>query len=195
MQMYEINFLILQSKTADLKKLRDSIKDIITNHEADIVEEKEYLKRKLAYEIKHEGYGFYTVIRFGLENKEKLEAIKRELNLNSNIARYIIVRAEHLPSLKEIEEAKEKDRQKTASETIKAEDIEKIISKAKQPEKKQEDDSKKKEPTFKKPAEDEPESQPQKEEPFQREKEKSEKEDKKTSLDDLDKKLDEILNI
>jgi ribosomal protein S6 len=62
--IYEINFLVLQSKTAELEKIKKETKKFIESFDATIIEEKEYLKRKLAYEIQHENYGFFTVLRF-----------------------------------------------------------------------------------------------------------------------------------
>lgn len=189
MQTYEINYLVLQSRNAKLEKLRGSVKELLKKSGAQITEEKEYLKRKLAYEIKHEGYGFYTALRFKIEEKDKLDSIKKDLNLNYDIVRYIIIGADNLPSLKESEEAAKRQKEPVAkkeakNETIKAEDVEKMISKSaaeiEEPAAKQAQQTK---------TANEEKIQPEEKE------EGAEKKDDKNSLDELDKKLDEILNI
>lgn len=193
MRIYEINYLILQSQSAELDKLRNSIKELVISHGANIVEEKEYLKRKLAYEIDHEGYGFFTVYRFQIEDSEKLGAMRKQLNLNPGLARYIIVKADELPSLAAIEEARATEKQKAAEKIIKVEDVEKIVSDTRQS---QAEKLKKQAPPEK--LDDKQvaasEKKPQEEQTGPKEKDEKTPDDK-TSLDDLDKKLDEILNI
>ena len=96
---YEINFLILQSQTEKVDKIRKKVKDLIGKFDGKITAELIYRKRKLAYEIKHEQYGFYTVYRFDLENKETLKDLTKEINLLNTVSRYIIVRSDELPKL------------------------------------------------------------------------------------------------
>ncbi len=124
--IYEINFLVLQSKTAELEKIRKESKEFIESYGAKIVEEKEYLKRKLAYEIKHENYGFFTVLRFEFKGAKNLDELKVKLNQTSDIARYIIVQAEGLASLKE-QDAKELEKVQGEKDSIKSEDVEKVL--------------------------------------------------------------------
>lgn len=101
---YEINFLVLQSKTEDLEKIRTEIKSLIEKYKGKINDQLFYQKRKLAYEIKKERYGFYSVFRFEISNKlESLKELKTELNLNHSVARYLIVRADDLPALQKKE--------------------------------------------------------------------------------------------
>jgi len=248
--IYEINFLVLQSKTAELEKIRKSTKKFIESFGAKVVEEKEYLKRKLAYEIQHENYGFFTVLRFEFEGKTNLDELKAKLNQKTEVARYIIVQAEDLPSLEE-QDAKAQEKIQTDRKSIKSEDVEKALKEQKRaetvekkekpapaetkPEKEEEKPEVKKEnlsaeeveapekpkkkPVPKKeeakkpakeenlsaeeveaPAEKKPEKKEEKpakkETPKDKEDKKSEDQDKKekVSLDELDKKLDEILN-
>lgn len=96
---YEINFLILQSQTENADKLRSDVKELIGKYDGKITDELIYQKRKLAYEINHEQYGFYTVYRFDLENGENLKDLTKDLNLLKGVTRHIIVRSDELPEL------------------------------------------------------------------------------------------------
>lgn len=230
--IYEINYLVLQSKTAELEKIRKESKEFIESHGAKVVEEKEYLKRKLAYEIKHENYGFFTVLRFEFKGAKNLDELKVKLNQNTDISRYIIVQAEGLSSLKE-QDAKELEKTQEERKSIKSEDVEKVLTEQKKAEaaKKEVKVEKKEAPVaVKEEREEEIVEEVEKKEEIVEEKPKKKTVAKKTkaviekkkvekvkevkkettqendkeaegkeakeevSLDELDKKLDEILN-
>ncbi|MCK5080561.1 MAG: 30S ribosomal protein S6 [Candidatus Moranbacteria bacterium] len=131
--IYEINFLVLQSKTTELEKIKKETKKFIESFNAKIVEEKEYLKRKLSYEIQHENYGFFTVLRFEFKGAKNLDELKNKLNQKSEIARYIIVRADKLPSLEE-QDVKELEKIHSDNKSIKSEDLEKALTEQKKTE-------------------------------------------------------------
>jgi small subunit ribosomal protein S6 len=207
--IYEINFLTLQSKTEQLEKIRQEIKKFIESYGASIVEEKEYLKRKLAYEVKHENYGFFTVLRFKFEKSFSLDEMKNKLNQKEEIARYIIIKADELPSLKE-QDIKKIEKTYTNKKSIKSEDVEKALKEQakKETEKKEETTATKveKKPETTKLEKNKEAIKEEKEEKSKTEKDDSKKTTKKkedqknqdndeeVSLDELDKKLDEILN-
>jgi ribosomal protein S6 len=201
--IYEINFLVLQSKTETLDKIRKETKKFIESFGASIIEEKEYLKRKLAYEVKHENYGFFTVLRFKFEKNINLDEMKNKLNQKEEIARYIIIKADELPSLKE-EDTKKIEKTYTNKKSIKSEDIEKalkeqakkeVVSEEKAVNSSGKEIEEKKE---KKPVEKEEkkikEKKPKKKEEKQEDKPEKKEDADEVSLDELDKKLDEILN-
>jgi small subunit ribosomal protein S6 len=196
---YEINFLILQSQTEDADKIRKQVKELIKTNEGTVTDELTYQKRKLAYEINHEQYGFFTVYRFDLENGEKLKDLTKDLNLEKGVTRHIIVRSSEIPELqKEIGKAPKTEEERKAEamknapkkkigkkvlDEISKETPEKITPE-KAPEKaelpKEEKAPKEKATTAKKEAGSKPAKKGKKEE---------------ISMDDLDKKLDEILDI
>jgi ribosomal protein S6 len=232
--LYEINYLVLQSKTADLEKIRGEMKKIVESFDAKVTAEREYLKRKLSYEITHERYGFFTVLRFEIKDNNKIQELKKNLNIDENVSRYIIVRADELPSLEEHAKI-EADVQR--KDTLKQEEVEQALAKeakktpetapAKEEVKKEEtaDEIKEetkeevveKKPTSakttagkedkKKVEEDLPKEKENKKEIVEKEEEKEDTveanekeadkkdEEGKVSLDELDKKLDEILNL
>ncbi|PIP27150.1 MAG: hypothetical protein COX30_03410 [Candidatus Moranbacteria bacterium CG23_combo_of_CG06-09_8_20_14_all_39_10] len=101
---YELFYLVAGSKEAELETIKAGASAIITT-EGGVFEEKEVVeKRKLAYQIKHETHGIYVARRFSVEDTEKLQTITRNLNLYTSILRSVISRADELPELKTKEE-------------------------------------------------------------------------------------------
>jgi small subunit ribosomal protein S6 len=196
---YEINFLILQSQTEAAAEIRKQVKELIKTNEGTVTDELTYQKRKLAYEINHEQYGFYTVYRFDLENGEKLKDLTKDLNLEKGVTRHIIVKSNEIPELqKEIGKAPKTEEERKA-EAMKNAPKKKIGKKVL-------DEISKETPEKITPTET-TEKAPKKK-TTTAEKETSAKSAKKVtdqpsagdkkdeiSMDDLDKKLDEILDI
>jgi small subunit ribosomal protein S6 len=214
---YEINFLILQSQTKNADELRESVKKLIVKYDGKITDELIYQKRKLAYEINHEQYGFYTVYRFDLENGEMLKDLTKDLNLLKGVTRHIIVRSDELPKLqKEVgkdtmaEQEKQNAARKAKTTTKTGKKVLAEIGKetkeqvVKTPVIKPTEDKKEaitkiksedKEVSIKKENETKPKiahDTPKKKLSKQNNEKKTEKE---ISMEDLDKKLDEILDI
>jgi hypothetical protein len=116
-------------------------------------------KRKLSYAVKHETHGIYVAQRFELEDKEKVQAINKKINLYPDVLRVLLSRADELPELR----TKEERMREASAETPE-------IRPAKKEEVKKE--------TFVAP-------KPQQEEVSA----------EKADSQDIDKKLEEILNI
>ncbi|HPN96546.1 MAG TPA: 30S ribosomal protein S6 [Candidatus Moranbacteria bacterium] len=157
---YEIFYLIGASREAEAEKIIEEIKKIVTSS-GGVFEEKETReKRKLAYKIKHETHGLYVAQRFSLEDPEAIKDISKKTNLNQDILRFIISKADEIPELKSKEE-------RIAEATQKS-----VPSPEAKPEKKEEKKQ------------------------IEKEAEVSQKKEKEISKeDDIDKKLEEILNI
>ncbi|MCX6763531.1 MAG: 30S ribosomal protein S6 [Candidatus Moranbacteria bacterium] len=153
--LYELFYLVGMSQEAELPTIKTEVNEIIVS-EGGVFEEKEVIeKRRLAYKIKQEVQGLYIARRFSLEDPEKIEAIRKQLNLYGRILRFLISRTDDLPELTSREERKQ-------AETKAAGARREIISAV----------EKKTKP------------------------ENTEKRlEKKESGDDIDKKLEEILNI
>jgi len=101
---YELFYLVAASKETELEAIKKEAEEIVTS-EGGVFEEKEVAeKRKLAYQIKHETHGVYVAQRFNIEETEKLQSITRRLNLCVNILRSVVSRASELPELKTKEE-------------------------------------------------------------------------------------------
>lgn len=157
---YELFYLVGASKESKLDKIKAEIAGIVAG-EGGVFDEKQVVeKRKLAYPVKHENYGFYVAHRFDLEDAEKIAAINKKMNLYSNILRFIISKTTDLPELTSREERKEKS----------AKEARPMVKKETAPEEKKEE---KKKETPKEPTAGEDKAQ----------------------KEDIDKKLEEILNI
>ncbi|MFA7209588.1 MAG: 30S ribosomal protein S6 [Parcubacteria group bacterium] len=101
---YELFYLVAASKEAELEAIKAGAQEIVTA-EGGVFDDKEVVeKRKLAYQVKHETHGVYVARRFELEDPTKIQAITRKLNLNTTILRSVISRASELPELKTKEE-------------------------------------------------------------------------------------------
>ncbi len=123
-------FLIAEEKKPDFPRIKDEVQTMVKNAGGTWTGDEYTFDRKLAYEIKHHWRGTYYVGRFTLptrdeqdENEDKVDVIAdvtRQLNLNKEILRYIIVSAEDLPPLAETEKLflkREKEKKKHIKET------------------------------------------------------------------------------
>lgn len=167
---YELFYLVGASKEADLPKIKAEIAELVTSSGAEFSEKQVVEKRKMAYEIQRENRGFYVAQRFSLEDAEKIQSITRKLNLYAGILRSIIVRTDELPELTSREERETKSKAEPKFE-------------AKKPVRSEGEKVSEAKPTEIKREEKEPET--------------TEEAAPETKLDeaDIDKKLEEILNI
>lgn len=172
---YELFYLVGAAKEAELPKIKPEVQKIITT-EGGVFEEKEVTeKRKLAYNVGRETHGFYVAHRFNMEEPEKLNGINKKLNLYPGILRFVISRTEDLPELTTREERREKEAAKI-----------KFVPKKKEPELQ----------AAKIEAKPEKEKTPQTETAgIEKPLPKKATEKTEVSQEDIDKKLEEILNI
>lgn len=162
---YELFYLIGSSKEEKEDKIKKSVKETVEKAGGVFLPTQVSFKRRLAYPIKHETQGVYVAQRFNLEDTELVSKIIQALNLNKDVLRFIVVRADELPELR----TKEKEEAKKEFEQIKP-----------------------KEPVRIKPPEKTPKPKVEKVEETKPEK-KEEK--KKLDDEEIDKKLEEILKI
>ncbi len=163
---YEFFYLVGQNNEEKLDEIKKEAEQVLIDEGA-VFEELEIItKRKLSYKIKHQIRGTYIAKRFEMPQTpskdaegntvSRIENISRKLNLNSNILRFLIVKADELPELKE-KEAPTNTKENSSEKT---------------PEKKEV--KSKKEDVVKK---------------------SSPKKDSKKDTENIDKQLEEILNI
>lgn len=105
---YELFFLVGSSKEMDLPKIKQEVIEIITSDGGVIEEKQTEEKRRLAYKIKHETHGIYIALRFNIEDSEKITSLNKKMALRQDVLRTIISRASELPELMSKEERKAK---------------------------------------------------------------------------------------
>lgn len=211
---YEICYLIGESKESDLDKIRKDVENVITKHNGSLIEGEFVKKRRLSYEIGKESRGTYIAKRFRLPSKDEIEEkysgkdfigeMTKDLNFNQDILRFIVVKADELlnfEELKEFDEKTERVKQNYKTEALAGKKETAAPSK-------NEESGKKSADSFDKPSSQKGSKTEvaDKKKNVEKKKEKpEEKEDKKLSADEnkegdiseenIDEKLDEILNI
>ncbi len=108
---YELFYLVGQRQEATLDAIREGVSTMLVAEGAKLLEPELTEKRKLSYEIKHQNKGTYVTRRFELEdidfwadekNGEKefgVQAMTNKLNLNNDVLRFLIVKTQDLPEL------------------------------------------------------------------------------------------------
>ncbi len=197
---YEILYIIpAKYSDSEIEEVNKKIPPILEEAGASIIKIDNWGKKKLAYQIKHFRYGYYTLIVFSAP-AEALEKITRKLNLNQEIIRFQIVKEIEWtgpkPSDKKKEEKNETedkkenkgDEKKEKIEKVEKEEVEEKVEEVK--EKDNSENTKEEE----KDAPKEKAEEKKEEKLMEKKEEKPKKEKKKASIDDLDKKLDELLS-
>ncbi|MFA5420511.1 MAG: 30S ribosomal protein S6 [Patescibacteria group bacterium] len=89
---YEMLFIIPNKFTdEEAKKVFEKVKTLITSNEGELTMEDYWGKKKLAYPINHEYYGYYGLIEFNLD-RLTVSKINNILRLDKEIVRFIIIK-------------------------------------------------------------------------------------------------------
>jgi len=110
---YELMFLIADEQKPEFNRIKDEVTALVETAGGTWTGESVEFERKLAYKIKHNWRGTYFVQRFTLPDKDTrdesasdgemsknvISEITRQMNLQKDILRYIVVNAKELPSL------------------------------------------------------------------------------------------------
>lgn len=177
---YELLYIVSGRYTEEeVGPIKEETKKIIIQAGAEISHEEDWGKRRFAYPIGQEHGGYYFLVQFSLP-KEKLQEADRLLHLAKEVMRYqVVVIGDKSPEERAKEKAQKDARKEKLEEEMAAE------------RKKQEEKAAPRKP---KPA-PAPVQQPivKKEEGDEAKPEATDEEDK-VKLEELDKKLDEILD-
>lgn len=94
MNKYEIMFIVRPDmEEAEIKKTAESMKKVLTDGKAKVVEEKAMGQKELAYEIKKVNTGFYYL--YVVEaTKEAVAEFDRVARINENLLRHLVVKVE-----------------------------------------------------------------------------------------------------
>ncbi|MFA6534378.1 MAG: 30S ribosomal protein S6 [Patescibacteria group bacterium] len=88
---YELLYIIPVKYTVDeLPAIKDKIRGFLTEHQASLTHEEDLDKRKLAYPIKQVYHGFYGVMEFNLPTRQ-LKSLNTSLRLAGEVLRHLIV--------------------------------------------------------------------------------------------------------
>lgn len=92
---YEINYIIRPNiEEAAKAELVERFDSILTNNGAEIVESKDWSKRRLAYEIKDFREGIYHIVKIDATDAKAINEFDRLAKINNDILRHIIVKEE-----------------------------------------------------------------------------------------------------
>jgi len=123
---YELCYLVGESNESNLEAIKNEVKEMIVQNKAVLVQPEFLEKRKMAYRVKKDIRGTYVAVRFDLPdidaeenyNQNSISAISKKMNLNQNILRFLIVKADDLPEIK-IKEEKNIEKSKESVKTKK----------------------------------------------------------------------------
>ena len=94
MRKYELMYIIRPNIEEDAKKaLVERFNEILTSNGAEIIESKDWGKRRLAYEINDFREGFYQIVKVNAE-AVAIDEYTRLANISEDIIRHIAVRQE-----------------------------------------------------------------------------------------------------
>ena len=94
MNKFEITFIVRPDiEEAQIKKVAEDMKKVLTDGKATIVEEKAMGQRELAYEINkfQTGYYYLYVVTSPIETIKEFDRVAR---INENLLRHLIVKVE-----------------------------------------------------------------------------------------------------
>ena len=95
MNNYEINYIIRPNIEEEAKaELIARFDSILTDNGAEVIESKDWAKRRLAYEIKDFREGIYHIVKISASDAKAIDEFDRLAKINSDILRHIIVKEE-----------------------------------------------------------------------------------------------------
>lgn len=105
---YEILFIVANNYTEDeAKTIISKVETIVSEQGANITYREFWGKKKLAYVIKHNHYGYYNLFEFDAE-REVIATIDRTLRLSHEVLRHQII---SIPVISDEERLKIKEKQ------------------------------------------------------------------------------------
>jgi small subunit ribosomal protein S6 len=94
---YELMYLLTPELPEDeMTAANERVSSLITNRGGEITKADSWGRRRLAYPIRRHLDGYYTILRFNLEPNLTVE-LERNLRLNEQVLRHILVHAEEVP--------------------------------------------------------------------------------------------------
>ena len=95
MRKYEIMFIVKPDlEETNISSVATTMKDLLVEKKANILEETAMGQKELAYEINKYKTGYYFLYVIESENDEAVKEFDRVAELSENIIRHLIVRVE-----------------------------------------------------------------------------------------------------
>lgn len=95
MTQYEINYIIRPNIDEAAKaELVERFDAILTDNGAEIIESKDWSKRRLAYEINDFREGIYHIVKINAQEAAAIQEFDRLAKINNDILRHIIIKQE-----------------------------------------------------------------------------------------------------
>ncbi|WP_049320693.1 30S ribosomal protein S6 [Mammaliicoccus sciuri] len=95
MRTYEVMYVVRPNIEDEARKaVVERFKGILSSNGSEIIEEKDWGKRRLAYEIQDFTEGFYNIVRVKSVNDEAISEFDRLAKISDDIIRHIVVREE-----------------------------------------------------------------------------------------------------
>ncbi|KJY63328.1 30S ribosomal protein S6 [Bombilactobacillus mellifer] len=92
---YEITYIIKPDISEDDKKaLIDRFDQILKDNSAQVLDSKDWQKRRFAYEINGYNEGVYHVVNVNAENQSAINEFDRLAKIEENILRHMIIKRE-----------------------------------------------------------------------------------------------------
>ena len=92
---YEILYIVRPNLEEDaVKQLVERFDEVLTSNGAEIIESKEWGKRRLAYEIEDYKDGLYQIVKLDAEDSKAVDEFDRLAKISNDIIRHIVVRDE-----------------------------------------------------------------------------------------------------
>lgn len=95
MNKYELTFIVKPDlEESQIKSVNDSVKAMLDEMKATVLEEKEWGQRELAYEINKYKTGYYFYYLIEEKDAEAVKEFDRVALINENIIRHLVVKVE-----------------------------------------------------------------------------------------------------
>ncbi|RIP34779.1 30S ribosomal protein S6 [Staphylococcus gallinarum] len=93
MRTYEVMYIVRPNIEEDAKKaVVERFNGILATNGSEVLETKDWGKRRLAYEINDFTEGYYNIVRIQTDNNEATDEFQRLAKINDDIIRFIVIR-------------------------------------------------------------------------------------------------------
>ena len=93
MRTYEVMYIVRPNIEEDAKKaVVERFNGILASQGSEVLEAKDWGKRRLAYEINDFSEGYYNIVRIQTADNEATDEFQRLAKISDDVIRYIVIR-------------------------------------------------------------------------------------------------------